>query len=73
MVKKITLSEAKARNFKRHDKHYNRLMAQETETKVTYYDPDMEVDFSNIELVNNMVYVKATFLETGTPCFMVIE
>lgn len=71
MVKKITLSEAKARKFKRHDDHYNRLMAQETETKDIY--SNMEVDFSNIELVNNMVYVKARFLETGTPCFMVIE
>ena len=73
MVKKITLSQAKARNFKRHDNNYNRLMAQETETKVTYSDPDIEVDFSNIELVNRMVYIKATSLTTGTPCFMVIE
>lgn len=71
MVKKITLSQAKARNFKRHDNNYNRLMAQETETTVTY--PDLEVDFSNIELVNRMVYIKATSLTTGTSCYMVIE
>lgn len=70
---KITLEQAKARKFKRHDNHYNRLMAQETETKVTYKDPDITVDYSDIQLINKMVYIKATCNETNTSCFMVIE
>lgn len=70
---KISLEQAKAMKFKRHDNHYNRLMAQETETKVIFSDPDMEVDFSEIKTVGKMVYIKATYLETGTPAFMVIE
>ena len=72
-MNKITLEQAKARKFKRHDNHYNRLMAQETETKVTYQDPDITVDYSNIQLVGKMVYISAIDNNNNTPCFMVIE
>lgn len=76
MTTRINLSQAKALKFKKHDLHYNRLMAQDTESKVIYSDdlhPDIEVDYTNIEQVGKMVYIKATFLETNTPAYMVIE
>jgi len=67
----ITLSQAKALKFKKHDNNYNKLMAQETETKVIF--DNIEADFSNIELINKMVYIKATDLTTGYGCFIIIE
>ena len=73
MVKTISLKEAQARKFKRHDDHFNKLMAQKTETTVTYQDNNLIVDYSKIQLVNKMVYVAATFISTNTKCFMVIE
>ena len=73
MANKITLSEAKARKFKRHDRHYEWLMAQETETIVTYPEEEIMVDYSDIRLVNNMVYVHGTSNITNTPLFMAVE
>lgn len=70
---KITLSEAKARKFKRQDRHYTWLMAQETETMVTYPEENITVDYSDIKLVNKMVYIHGINNKTNTPLFMVIE
>ena len=72
-MKAITLKEAKEIKFKRKDDHYNRLINQDTETKVIYPEQGIEVDYSHIYMVNKMVYIQATDINNNLPCFMVIE